>query len=100
MRVRKGFVSNSSSSSFVCNIEVSPDEVEKQLHTMLYHFSQMVGKDYKYSDVFEEVFSTKEIAPDAEVVYAEYYWYTEEDLKDKIIISQRVIILSRTRCLT
>ncbi len=86
MRVRKGFVSNSSSSSFVCDVELSPEEVVEQLRTMLHHFGQIMDRDYKYSDVFGEVFSSSEEVPHHEIDYVEYCWFTRGDLKDKVII--------------
>ena len=86
MRIRKGFVSNSSSSSFVCDISLSPEEVIEQLHTMLYHFGQIMDRDYEYSDVFGEVFSSSEEVPRREIDCVEYYWFTRGDLKDKVII--------------
>ncbi len=89
MRIRKGFVSNSSSSSFVCDISFSPEEVVEQLHTMLHHFGQITGKDYEYSNVFGEVFSTSDKVPCLEINYAEYYWFTCGDLKDKVIIRSK-----------
>ena len=86
MKFRKGFVSNSSSSSFVCDISLSPEKVVEQLHTILHHFGQIMDRDYEYSDVFGEVFSTSEEVPYSEISYIEYCRATRGDLKDKVII--------------
>ena len=86
MKVRTGFISNSSSSSFVCDVKSSLDEVREQLKSMLYHFNQLMGTEHEYADVFGEVISTSETVPHSEIGYAECSWYTRDDLEDKIII--------------
>lgn len=55
MKVRKGFVSSSSSSSFICNTELSAEEVEVQLREMLKAFGILMGKEYNYEKVFSPV---------------------------------------------
>ncbi len=48
-----------------------------------------MGKNYEYSDVFGEVFSSSEEVPGHEIDYVEYCWFTREDLKDKVIIRSK-----------
>ena len=55
MKVRTGFVSNSSSSSFICDTELSAKEVEVQLREMLEAFGTLMGEEYNYDEVFSPV---------------------------------------------
>ena len=43
MKVRTSFVSNSSSSSFICNVDMTPDEAGEELRRILGLYNEMMG---------------------------------------------------------
>lgn len=56
MKVRKAFVSNSSSSSFICKVEMEPEEASKLLHDLLDFYNEWFGKSLTFEEVFDEPF--------------------------------------------
>ena len=59
MKIRNGFISNSSSSSFICDFrkkEISIKEVKKDLQIILDFYNTLFKKDLKFNDVFNEPF--------------------------------------------
>jgi len=52
MKIRQGFVSNSSSSSFICDTKMNAEEIETQLRKMLDGFNMMMDTNYKFEDCF------------------------------------------------
>lgn len=59
MKLRKGFVSNSSSSSFVIDpkyVTKGLDDIQKKLEMLLDFYNKFHGKSLKFEDVFEEPF--------------------------------------------
>ncbi len=70
MKTRQGFVSNSSSSSFICDVAMTPQAVEAELHKMLDAYNETHG----YGLLFEDVFSTPYIATEStHEGWQEYY---------------------------
>ena len=55
MKIKKGFVSNSSSSSFVIKTEMSKEELDKELRRIFSAYNELVKKDENFEDVFSEV---------------------------------------------
>lgn len=84
MKIRVGFVSNSSSSSFICETDMSIPEVEKKLHS-IFKFGKELGvisERLKYSDIFADPFI-------ADKKYAKDLTFYNSDLieiKGKLII--------------
>lgn len=59
MKIRSGFVSNSSSSSFVCRTDNSVEDVEAELAALLQFYNAWMEEDEEYNEVFGEVVSMK-----------------------------------------
>ena len=53
MKTRTGFVSNSSSSSFVCDTELAPGEVAAKLEELIKMYNKLMNKHYDYDSMFE-----------------------------------------------
>lgn len=53
MKVRLGFVSNSSSEAFICNTEKPTEQIEKELRELLALYSKMTEQPYIFEEVFE-----------------------------------------------
>jgi len=71
MKKRMGFVSNSSSSSFICDTKMSPEAAKEKLVMMLDFYNEFNDYDLVFESVFDEPFiATKEYA---ESSWAEYY---------------------------
>ncbi len=60
MKIRNGFVSNSSTSSFICTTKESNTTIEAKLEQLLEFYNEWEGKDYKFKDVFKILKITKE----------------------------------------
>lgn len=61
MKLRTGFVSNSSSSSFVCDTKMSVKEVESSLRRLLEIYNEFFDASLKFNEVFKKPFRcTKE----------------------------------------
>ncbi len=56
MKIRDGFVSNSSSSSFVCKITMGIEEIKEKLVAILDFHNSMYNTDLQFDDVFDEPF--------------------------------------------
>lgn len=84
MKVRSGFVSNSSSSSFVCNTTMTIKDVEKTLHQLLDFYNEFFNENLKFDEVFKKPFyPTKEFVKHMNEEWGHlYYDYSE----DKMVI--------------
>ena len=61
MKIRNGFVSNSSSSSFICNFyddepTCTIEEVEQDLRKMLDFYNDMFEENLSFSEVFGDIY--------------------------------------------
>ena len=56
MKIRNGFVSNSSSSSFICSTSMDLEKVRQKLETMLNNYNDLFEDSLKFDEVFEEPF--------------------------------------------
>ena len=84
MKMRSGFVSNSSSSSFVCQTKMTIKEVEEALHQLLNFYNEFSGENLKFNKVFKKPFyPTKEFVKNMNENWGHlYYDYSE----DKMVI--------------
>jgi len=63
MKKRMGFVSNSSSSSFICDTKMSSEEAKDKLVILLDFYNEFNDEDLCFESVFDEPFiATKEYA--------------------------------------
>ena len=53
MKLRLGFVSNSSSEAFLISGSKTPEEIEKDLHTILAAYNTVTGRSLAFGSVFE-----------------------------------------------
>lgn len=53
MKLRYGFVSNSSSSSFICDTNLTLDEVKEKLVKMVDFYNDIFGFDTSFSSIFK-----------------------------------------------
>jgi len=60
MKIRKGFVSNSSSSSFICQVDISTERALEILEKILSCFNDVFGIDRGFHDVFKVPFIAEE----------------------------------------
>lgn len=59
MKLRKGFVSNSSSCSFLVIGIQTPEETDKKLHEIIDFHNKMIGSNYKFEDFFNPSFKAE-----------------------------------------
>jgi hypothetical protein len=99
MKIRNGFVSNSSSEAFICDSKISLKEAKEILIKMLEFYNEILTGDkrfsiYGYNKVFQEPkFLTKEFFEEV----LEPYYDSEYSLKEKISyeeVKDKLIILS------
>ena len=101
MKIRNGFVSNSSSSSFICDTKLSVEEVKELLEKMVYFFNEMF-KDcdessymkYAFSKPFDEMFGSVKKLTRKDINtwnkdYGEYYGKWDDSYIGKINIRGR-----------
>ena len=86
MKIRSGFVSNSSSSSFICDTHMSPGEVEYKLRELLDFYNKMFERCFEFEEVFEEPFRDDTGIWKKEI---EDYIAGSIETKGKIIINSR-----------
>jgi hypothetical protein len=91
MKIRNGFVSNSSSSCFVCqtgyccdNKNYTIEETEGILQKILDFYNEIFGEDENFSEVFGEI----KIADEKDMDSLEYYTrgWDGDTIKGKILI--------------
>lgn len=80
MKIRQGFVSNSSSSSFICHTKLSIDEVNEILQEMLDFYNKIYNDEKQFHDVFDYTrkLDTEDIV-NWNKDYGEYYCKLDED---------------------
>lgn len=88
MKIRSGFVSNSSSSSFICDTNKSPKTVKGQLVKIVELYNELSGENNKFSDIFDEPFVANK------ALYSVFKGYLRKDDIEKIIHDKKLIILS------
>ena len=54
MKIRLGFVSNSSSEAFICVTNKDPKVISQELRDLLAVYNRMTGQSYRFSGVFKE----------------------------------------------
>ena len=54
MKIRNGFVSNSSSSSFICKTNLGVDDVRLALSELLNFYNEWMGKELEFDHVFRD----------------------------------------------
>lgn len=54
MKFRNGFVSNSSSSSFICNVDLTIDEATVKLHKLHEMYCELNDIDVPFYDIFDD----------------------------------------------
>lgn len=82
MKIRTSFVSNSSSSSFVCDTKMDLTEVRRDLFKMLDFYNDL----YKTKMEFEEVFCDPRIGTKKDDSYLQNDYGFPESAKGKILI--------------
>jgi len=91
MKIRNGFVSNSSSSSFVCGKNFSIKDIEdikNTLQDLLKFYNTFLNEDLKFEDVFKE---PKKIEQNDLEILKAYDEVVERYIKN---INDRIIIYS------
>ncbi len=91
MKIRTGFVSNSSSSSFICKTKMPPYKVEMILRRMVdvYHDrnkDQLIYENETYETMFEKPFYGSKAYDEALDDYISFYKRTDMTTKGKLII--------------
>ncbi len=82
MKLRVGFVSNSSSASFICDVTMSAEEVETKLRKILEGYNQMMEENHVFENVFRAPYVAGKIVHEGwEDSYPEF-----NDCEGKIII--------------
>lgn len=82
MKIRQGFVSNSSSSSFVCNTNLSIDEVKEKLKSLLEFYNEFCKEDLEFDKIFGFIGLSQDKCEDSD-------YYTDEIGKDKFVICSK-----------
>lgn len=86
MKIRNGFVSNSSSEAFICNTDLNIKEVKEILQKILNFYNDIFNENI----TFEETFKNPEICTEADLSYLKgwSYKYNKDDLTKVIIYSE------------
>lgn len=83
MKLRTGFVSNSSSSSFICETDMSVDQVREKLVVLLNAHNELFGTSLSFYEVFDDPFVADDSYCNSE--WADYHRPMRE-AKGKVII--------------
>ena len=98
MKIRNGFISNSSSSSFILQTSLTKEELMQELIkiiTKLHDFNSEYNKDYRYVDEkYKNGYTPKSIVKNVEILTSAdkddnefvFEWWEGIDLSDKHII--------------
>ena len=98
MKIRNGFISNSSSSSFILQTSLSKEELMQELIkiiTKLHDFNSKYNRDYRYVDEkYKKGYTPKNIVKNVEILTIAdkddnefvFEWWKSIDLSDKHII--------------
>ena len=60
MKIRKGFVSNSSTTSFICEVDFGPEKMKQLLQELVDFYNKWCGKEYKFEDIFKDPYTGTE----------------------------------------
>lgn len=82
MKIRNGFVSNSSSSSFICKTDLSVTEVSEKLHKIHQLYCEIYDDESSFTDCYEEPL----YLTDAEKKEYFKYWTTHYEIPEGNII--------------
>jgi len=86
MKIRTGFVSNSSSEAFICGVwgecKYNIEETISILQKILDFYNDLEKRDLS----FEEVFETPKIATDEDIDLLKGWNISEKEVKDKLLI--------------
>jgi len=93
MKIRNGFVSNSSSEAFICNTKKTPEKITEELKELLRVHNKMTGGNDSFDEVFDDVGLATESDVgylgnwlDADKEYGVYSRFHGNDVKGKLII--------------
>ncbi|MFA7101418.1 MAG: hypothetical protein WC196_06820 [Bacilli bacterium] len=86
MKLRIGFVSNSSSEAFICETKKTLDEIEAELREMLELYNKLTGSNHNFDDVFQYPVLADDSNTDYLNEYRSYYKQPKQDLTGKVII--------------
>jgi hypothetical protein len=97
MKIRKGFISNSSAASFICGKEWNLEEVKTKLHRILEGYNIMTDCELEFDNIFQEPylcldgdpFQEKEIEemyPNRDVSFRKIHKILEKDVKNRVVI--------------
>jgi len=91
MKIRIGFVSNSSSEAFICETDREPEQIETELRWLLMLYNVMTGHEYAFHAVFDTPIKIdKNTNTDTLRNYLGYYRTSKlqenDDLVGKVII--------------
>ena len=86
MKIRNGFVSNSSSEAFICNTKLNIKEVKEILQKTLDFYNDIFNENI----TFEETFKDPRLCTEADLSYLKGwdYHYNKDDLTKIIIYSE------------
>ena len=78
MKKRNGYVSNSSTSSFICDIKQTPEDIREGLEKIIEGFNLMMDTDYKFDNVFGTIeIATQETYQNVFSYYVEHGSYSD-----------------------
>ena len=83
MKIRSGYVSNSSTSSFICETDLDPIQVKAKLIDLLEMYNDFMGEELFFDAVFEDPFIAD--SSYCEGGWADYYKAVKA-AKGKVII--------------
>src|SRR3972149_6300505 len=101
MKIRNGFVSNSSSSSFICSSKINIKNAKNKLKDMLELYNKLYGTELLFENVFQKPFKIEDDKKSKEYVEEICSWIfgrrsqncyrsdvsKKEDLKGKLVIN-------------
>jgi len=86
MKIRNGFVSNSSSCSFVCQTKYTLKETKKILQKMLNSYNDTFNENNKFEDVFGKLYIGD---TNTDIEFKKWGQNPHAKIKEKIIIDSK-----------